>query len=67
MHQLLNFGDDAPGVVLDLGLEQAFDLFLGVESQPDFVDLLIGQPEARGNRSASRLPEADAGALSQTM
>src|SRR5271169_6166080 len=63
MHQLLNLRDDAPGPVLDLDLEEAFDLFLGVESLPDFADLLIGQPEGGGNRSASRLPEADTGGL----
>lgn len=63
VYQFLNLGDDDPGLVLDLDREPALDLFLGIEGLPDFADLVVGQPETRGNRSASRLPEADAGGL----
>src|SRR5208282_1643979 len=63
VQQLLDLGNDAPGFVLDLDREHAFDLLLGIQSLPDFTDLLFGQPEAGGNLSAPRLLEADAGCL----
>jgi hypothetical protein len=63
VQQLLDLGNDIPGFVLDLERERPLDLFLGIQSLLDFVNLRVGQAETGGHGSASRLLEADAGRL----
>ena len=59
VQELFDFGDDGSGFVFDFDGEDTLDLFFGVQSLLDFVDLLVGQAETGGNSSASRPFKAD--------